>query len=277
MNCKLIKFFTKADNFRNTYYLRYHALRGFNKLMLGLGLKSKDALDKQDTFNWKLYNLHYRGEVHEALKANSVALKANDYKYSQAKLVQENPSIKPLHPVWKLLYETILELGPRSILEAGCGSGLHLNNLQVLAPDIELSGVDLSRDQIDYMRETCPDLKVGIRQVDLTKELPADLHNKADLVFTVAVTMHIHQGDSHKKALANIFNMSKQYVILVERWRNHNYLEDIKELKAKGEIGWDNINFHYREEESGRPAFLICSKTKLGYPELTNYDQVPKD
>src|SRR5688500_10692823 len=91
-----------------------------------------------DDFNWEFYNLHYRAEMDNLEKEFTTLLKEGDYKLSSSGLVKSDTLGKPLHPNWRLLYETVLELKPASVFEMGVGNGMHLYNLHVLNESVEL-------------------------------------------------------------------------------------------------------------------------------------------
>lgn len=259
-------------NYPNIYIFSYHVLKAFHKLAIKAGLTKQKYLGK-DMFNWSLYDLHYKGELIEDKKRYTMDLSATDYKMVDNKLTKINPEIKSLHTNHRLLYETILQLNPSSVFEMGCGTGMHLNNLQTLAPKITLSGSDLLPQQIIRLRKNYPFLNATIKVADATLPLPENFLPLADLAFTQAVIMHIHTDDLHLKALENLFRMSKKYVLLYESTKNHPFMDDIKKLHAAKKIAWDNLYFYYRiNEENNRPASIICSNEKLNYPVLADYN-----
>lgn len=255
------------ENYANLYFLKYHFYKTIQKIQ-----NRKTGNNSSDMFNWSLYNLYYRGEIKEASKKYTVALKPNDYVFKDGALRQNKKDIKPLHPNHRILYETILQLNPQSVFEIGCGHGMHLNNLQLLLANVKLCGIDRSSEQIEFLRESYPELRANINVSDATIKFPDDWLDKVDVSFTQAVIMHIHTGKSHLTAISNLFNVSKKHVILMERWKNHNFMEDIKELQKNKLIKWENIYFYYKIlEETGKPHLMICSKAPLNYPEITNY------
>jgi hypothetical protein len=143
---------------------------------------------------------------------------------------------------------------------------------------MKLYGIDLSQEQINFLRESYPDLKADVKVMDATIPFPENFP-KVDLSFTQAVIMHIHTGDSHLTALANLFNASNKYVLLMERWKSHQFMNDIKELFDKRVISWNNLYFYYKSDETNRPHLIICSNEPLPsvYPILNNYKIMPKD
>lgn len=274
---KLKKFIKNSDNYKNSYFIKYHLYKFFDRIFLTLRLKKLDDNSQKDMFNWDKYHLHFRGEVAETSKIFSIKLARDDYKFINNQLIKSNFNIKDIHPLHIITYETILQLNPESIFELGCGHGMHLYNLQVLKPELELAGIDRSAKQIEFLRETFPGLKAEIKVKDATIPFEESLRAKYDLSFTNAVIMHIHFADTHKIALANLFNVSKKYVVMAERWKNHNMMADIKELQSKKIIKWEQINFYYKRYLNSNMCVMICSKEKLPYPVLENYDLLPKD
>ncbi len=271
---KIIKFIAHPkDNYPNIYIFGYHVLKSFHKTILKLGFIKDDGKLKKDMFNWTLYNLHYKGELMEGRKLYTLSLKSRDYQFHNLQLIKNNEKIKPLHPSHRLLYETILQLNPQSVFEMGCGTGMHLHNLQALLPQARIYGVDLSSQQIKGLKKIYPQIADKAKQADATAswtKLPFEI---CDVAFTQAVIMHIHTGDAHLVALENLFKMAKKYVILYESMKNHPFLDDIKKLHSEKKIAWDNIFFYYRiNEENGLPTSMICSNIKLPYPELTDYN-----
>ncbi len=253
-----------GDNYAK-YYIRRKIKRIFSR--------------NKDDFYWDIYTYHYRGEMESLAKNHTLLLRENDYYFSSdGHLSQRNMTIKPLHPNWRILYETILQLSPSSVLEAGCGNGMNLFNLKVLSPQLRLYGLDRSVKQIEYLREFTPDLDAEIRQIDLTGHYSNGLlSHPVDICYTQAVIMHIKDGNNHLKAMTNMFNCAVKQVILLENWKHHQLMDDIKQLHNDGEIKWDKINFYYRySNEYQKPHVMICSPVTLNYPVLENYDILVK-
>lgn len=269
---KLTKFISKPkDNYPNLQIFSYHLLKGLQKTAVNLGIIKKNEFARKDMFNWSLYHLHYKGELKEGMKKYNHHLKTGDYKLIDNKLKKIDQNVKPLYFGHHLLYQTILRLNPETVLEVGCGNGVHLYNLQILAPQIKLFGIDLLEKQLNFLYETYPDIKADIKQMDATKPFPADMP-KVDLAFTQAVIMHIHEKETHLIALANLFNISNKYIVMAEKWKNHPFMDDIKKLHEQKLINWPNLYFYYQELESDKQPFLmICSKEPLNFPVLEDY------
>jgi len=224
-----------------------------------------------DDFDWELYHEHYEGEVAESGKKHTRILSPGDYLFKENELTINN-EILPLHPNCHLLYETILQLSPESVMEIGCGGGDNLRNINVLAPHIVLYGRDISTEQINFLKKRHPRLDAAISQLDVT--LPHPLNSpKVDIVFTQAVLMHIKTGNGHLVALANLFHYASKQIILMENWNNHNFKADIELLFSKQMLPWKDVYMYYSDSsEYQKPHIMILSSTPLvTYKRLSDY------
>ncbi|MFA6365076.1 MAG: class I SAM-dependent methyltransferase [Candidatus Paceibacterota bacterium] len=238
--------------------------------------KSWAGMPTKDDFNWSLYNLHYRDEMKIASKMSTLNLGAKDYAFEGGRLIQVNKNILPLHQNAQLLYETILQLNPESVFELGIGNGIHLNNLKTLSEKMSVSGIDRSEDQIKYLHETYPKLNASIRHYDATKPFD-ETFPKVDVAYTQAVIMHIKTGTTHLIALANLFNISKKQVVLMENWKSHNFMKDVRYLFNKKLISWENLYIYYRvSKENPDTRIMICSQYPLEYAVLEDYREMER-
>jgi hypothetical protein len=223
-----------------------------------------------DDFYWDDYNIHYRSELQENQKHHTLQIAPGDFAFVGGAL-EAKREINPLHPNHRLLYETIVQLRPAAVVELGCGGGDHLHNLHVLAPEIELHGIDRDPKQLAFLRERYPDLGADLRIADATLPLPAAI-DQVDLSYTQAVIMHLHDGNGHRVALANAFRLARKHVVLMEDWRRHAYVDDLYDLHERGIIDWPELHLYYREApELRRPHILIASKGVLEYPVLDDF------
>ncbi|MGD8376178.1 MAG: class I SAM-dependent methyltransferase [Acidobacteriota bacterium] len=231
--------------------------------------RTPDATSAGDDFRWDLYDLHYRGEMEELARQFTLHLGPSDGDFAEGRL--EIRAERPLHPNWRLLYETVLQLRPASVLELGCGNGMHLANLRTLMPALEIHGVDRSPGQLAFLRELHPGLEDRVLELDATRPFPPEVP-AVDVAYTQAVLMHIQGGGRHREALANLFRVARRQVVLMENWERHPFLDDIHALRGGGRIPWADLHCYYRESpEYRRPHLLICSSAKLDYPELRDY------
>ncbi len=224
-----------------------------------------------DDFDWDKYHTHYKGELSDISKEHTQVLNTGDYEFKENELLIKR-EIAPLHPNHRLLYETIIQLSPSTLMELGCGACDHLHNISVLAPDINLYGRELSYEQIKLARKRHPELKAGIMQLDITMPQPVN-SIKVDIAFTQAVIMHLHTGNSHLVALSNIFRYAAKQVVLMENWTQHDFMGDIEFLFSEKMLPWKELYFYYRESiELKRPHLMVISSTPIeSYKPLSDY------
>ncbi len=224
-----------------------------------------------DDFDWRAYSRDYRAELQSIERTNATRLEAGAYRYADGALTHR--AGLPLHPNHRLLYETVLQLQPRSVFEVGCGGGDHLANLHLLDPSIELHGGDRSTDQLALLRERSPDLPADVQVLDITlphsSRLPV-----VDVAYTQAVLMHIQTGNGHLVGLANLFRIARGQVVLVENWRRHRFLEDVRRLHDEGRIPWPEVHayLHRSPELDHRPHLMVLSATELELERLRDDD-----
>ncbi|NJL31087.1 MAG: hypothetical protein HC898_05365 [Phycisphaerales bacterium] len=96
----------------------------------------------------------------------------------------------------------------------------------------------------------------------------------AELVYTQAVMMHIKTGVSHMVALANMFKLAEQHVVLVENFGCHHFVNDIRKLHEGGHLPWEAVHF-YEHAYEGKPFGLIVSRTPQPLPKLEDYFKLP--
>lgn len=243
----------------------------FRRLRVGSDRRRWPEAFSCDDYDWRAYPNEYQAELAEMQKSYIHHLRPGQYEMRGEKLVQMGSDL-PLHPNHRLVYETILQLQPGSVLEAGCGGGMHLRNLNALEPHLELFGLDRSQEQLALFQQAAPALHASARVFDLT--MPSSSHLPvADIVFTQAVLMHIHTGNGHLVALANLFRLSKSHLILMENWRRHQFLDDIKRLFDEGMIPWSNLHAYVRRapELGDKPHLMVISQGPLEYEPLTRY------
>lgn len=226
----------------------------------------------QDDYDWKAYPIEYAAQLSEISKEHTLKLSPGDYAFRHGNLSRIT-EVPPLHPNHRLLYETVLQLRPESVMEIGCGGGDHLYNLMTLTPETKLYGSDISPQQLELARTRSPNLSADLQTVDITNAFSVKTLPKADLCFTQAVIMHIRSRSRYLHALRNLFTVAIKHVILMENWSTHNFMVDIKSLSEMGNLPWTNVNFYYRiAPEYGRPHLMVVSTEHLNYPVLSDYD-----
>jgi trans-aconitate methyltransferase len=196
---------------------------------------------------------------------NLSIIKNNDYSFINNQLVCNIKNKLVLHTNHHVLYETLLILNPKNVIEFGCGGGDHLKNINTLNRQIDLNAFDRSINQIELLKERHPDLVANVKIQNITQKL--DINNKYDISYSQAVIMHIKDG--HMQALENMFNVANNQVVLMENWLEHDFFDDIQLLFTEKLINWESMYLYINNYQSSN--ILIASKTKLSYfKELTN-------
>lgn len=229
---------------------------------------------QEDDFNWEAYNDHYQGELSDIQQTNTLKLNDEDYSFQDGQLTKLT-EILPLHTNHRLLYETIILLNPKRIIEFGCGGGDHLMNLILLAPHIEFYGCDRSVEQLDFALKRSPILAGKTFEFDITMPFSSKLP-KVDVAYTQAVIMHIKTGNGHIVGLANMFKVASKQIVLMENWTQHPFQADIQNLFDQGMIPWEEIYFYFRRapEAGNKPHIMIVSSKPLDFEPLTSYSQL---
>lgn len=233
----------------------------------------KRWIQNKDDFEWSEYNKGYSKQISEVEKENTLILPEGKYSIVEKKIVLD-PSLLPLHPNHKLLYETIYDLKPSSLLEVGCGCGDHLANIRKILPETKINGSDLLDDQIKFLLSRHPELKTEANLFihDITISPP---NIKVDLVYTQAVIMHIQRNNRHLSALRNMFQVSKKYIVLMENWSEHNFYNDVRKISTEPDFPWDTYKICANDD--GKQILMVISKTVLeGYKELHNNKELLK-
>lgn len=228
----------------------------------------------EDDFNWKTYNDHYKGELRDIQKTNTLLLTPGDYSFENNSLIKSK-DILSLHTNHRLLYETVLILNPAKSIEIGCGGGDHLFNLNLLMPKTELNGCDRSIEQLNFALQRSPVLKGKTFEFDITMPFSSKLP-QVDLAYTQAVIMHIKTGNGHIVALSNLFKIASKQVVLMKNWKNHPFLDDIQNLFDQGMLPWKEIYFYFRRapETGNKPHIMVVSSEPLPFEPLTSYAQL---
>jgi len=120
---------------------------------------------------------------------------------------------------WKSVAEELINrysLGSGSkILDIGCGKGFLLYEIQLIDPNIQISGIDIS----DYgLRNKHPDLQGDFRIARAQDPLPFE-DEEFDLVLSLTTLHNLHIYEL-EIAVAEIERVGKHGYIMVESFRN---------------------------------------------------------
>lgn len=233
-----------------------------------------------DDYDWEFYTGIYKDGLNNAAKEETLILNEGDYVFTDGQLLFKNKHILPLPSIHHLVYETLLSLNLQSAMDVGFGAGDHLHNIQLLSPGIKLSGIDVSKGQVQLAKNRHHNLCAWIQQYDMTTPPDQVSLPKVDAAYTMAVIQHIRE--SHTNALINLFHIASKYVILAENWKRHAFMDDISDLFKFKKIPWENIYFYYRESENtkdnqNKPSVMIISSQPISfYPVLRDYRVLSK-
>jgi trans-aconitate methyltransferase len=200
---------------------------------------------------------------------NLSIINGSDYSFFDNNLICNIKNGLVLHTNHHVLYETILKLNPKNVIEFGCGGGDHLKNINTLDKNIELNAFDRSTNQLDLLNERHPGLKANIKIQNITEKFQQ--YEKYDISYSQAVIMHIKEG--HLQALENMFNTADKQVILMENWLEHDFYDDIQLLFNEKRLNWDTLYLYINTFHNSN--IFIASKTKLTiFTELKNKSQL---
>ncbi|MEP4093194.1 hypothetical protein [Reichenbachiella sp.] len=90
--------------------------------------------------------------------------------------------------------------------------------------------------------------------------------------------IHLPTRNNLNKGLKNLFTLAHYKVVFMENLFKFGFKEIIEKLYKVGEIDWLNLFYHYMPESiKQKPHLMICSKTKLDYSELSDYNILLKN
>lgn len=138
-----------------------------------------------------------------------------------------------LHPNWMELYETAYRLKPKSILECGCGSSMHLKNIYTISVshfEAEIHGIDLLKEQLEFGKKfsSLPQaIAENLSVMNMAENKP---DRQYEFVYTQAVVMHQSTANAIKM-LKNMKETSSKYVFMIEGVKNHeNWYDMVKNV-----------------------------------------------
>lgn len=225
-----------------------------------------------DDFNWDTYTQTKYGPQLKRIDSRLDARVDDRVSFDDASGHLQLGTAK-LHPNWLSLYEIVGTLQPSSTLEFGCGGGDHVRNLKTLYPTLEVHGGDRSPKQLQLLKERNPEIADRTFQMDVTMPLSSKWP-RVDLVYSQAVIMHIKTAVSHLNAMANMFNLANEYVVLMENYGCHPLQDDVKRLHDGGHLNWDEVHFHAHHVD-GQPYCLVVSRRECQLPKLEDYFALP--
>ena len=194
---------------------------------LGLFRRTQRSIESNYSHQW----------ASTPLETQLRSAKPSAFEWRGKGLLAYAPGRKKLHQ--RLLIRAIDRLRPQTALEVGCGNGLNLFLLAARFPQIQFSGIELTRGGVeaagkicalpeipevikDFAVEPLRDLKahrrVGIQRANAAA-LPYD-SKSVDLVFTVLALEQMEEV--RNRVLAEISRVAKRYVVMIEPFRDWN-------------------------------------------------------
>lgn len=130
----------------------------------------------------------------------------DEYTDENTESIQENLS--------KFVFNSVLILGGKRVLEAGCNIG---NNLSEFPVDFDVNGLDMNEKALNKCKEKYPSFKFEKGSV---LEIPFP-DSSFDVVFTRGVLIHI-SPDNIEKSTAELLRVSKKWVFNLEYFGEDN-------------------------------------------------------
>lgn len=226
----------------------------------------------EDDFNWDTYTSAKYGPQLTRLDREYDLRISDDVHFDHHRGRLETGDQK-LHPNSKTIYEAIGILGVKSVLEVGCGGGDHIRNLKKIYPNLKIHGGDRSAKQLALLQSRNREIADQTFVQDITMPLSRDWP-RAELVYSQAVIMHIKTAVSHLNALANMFSLAERYVLLMENFGCHHFVDDINRLHAGRHLAWDTLSFHVHKFD-GKPHCLVVAREPCALPKLDDYMSLP--
>ncbi len=128
---------------------------------------------------------------------------------------------------WKPVAQALIEnykLGPGSkILDIGCGKGFLLYEMQLLQPNLEITGIDVSQYALDNLH---PDLNGNFFIHKAQESLPFR-DNEFDLVVSMGTLHNLHL-DELEIAFSELERVGKSSYVMVESFRNEREMFNVE-------------------------------------------------
>ncbi len=122
------------------------------------------------------------------------------------------------HPHRKQIINVLRKIVPfKSLLEIGCNCGVNLYNIRKKFGKVELSGIDVNQDALDFGKKMLPDVKFFQGEIE-----DAMSFGDYSVILVDAVLMYVSDKDI-EKAMKRITHSAKKAIILCE-WFDKNRL-----------------------------------------------------
>jgi len=185
-----------------------------------------------------VYDIHYRAEIAWNNRFFTEDLNTVDFKFIEGKIYILG-DCKPLNLSCRCVYEAVYNLPSVTFFaEIGVGGGRFIANLRtILGEYVRFSAYDLSEKQLLFFKEQYPDVytKTTVGVLDLTENCIPEAE-KPDVVLASTVLMLIQRPEAYQRALHNLLQRGRKYIVLMDNWNAHDYLSDLNKLVHKGNL-----------------------------------------
>ena len=166
---------------------------------------------------------------------------------------QRNSNMKLFAKRRKFFKNILKKLNVESILEIGCNNAANLVQIKKINSSLKVVGLEPNKKAVAIAKNLIPDAKIIRASV-----FALSIKNVYDFVFTAGVLIHIADKDL-EKALSNIFNASKHYILAVEYYspkRKTIPYRDLTDALFKRPYAKEYLDLF--------PTLKIIAKGKLG-------------
>jgi SAM-dependent methyltransferase len=152
----------------------------------------------------------------------------------------------------RLLVQTAGECVARdaSILEIGCNVGRNLEHLR-RAGYTDLHAIEMNAHAVALMRTSFPELKPTLHQAQVERVIEALPTNGYELVFTMAVLLHIHPSSDW--ILPHVARITSRFLLTIEVERPiRSWRKFPRDYGAVfGDLGFDEVESRALDESFG--------------------------
>jgi len=144
--------------------------------------------------------------------------RGSDHRIRKSRIINDRIEWRDdISVVIKEICEYIYELNVKSVFECGCGSGIILQGIKTLLPEVFIAGCD--RDQAEIRIGKNIDEK--ILQIDFAKNNIHNLDN-FEFVFSYGVTGTLERRDL-LKFVENMYAISNHYFYIAKDYLQNNF------------------------------------------------------
>lgn len=142
----------------------------------------------------------------------------------------------------------LIPSGIKELLDLGCGTGLELEEIFKRCPNISVTGIDITREMLDKLREKYKDKKITLINGDYFKtDLGLSVFDTAVSFQTMHHFGHENKTELYRKIYASLKNggcyIECDYMVETQEEEDHWFAEN-KHLRRELNISEDEF-YHY--------------------------------